>query len=177
MHLKHMDQLNLLPENNPTRPKMANYVLLSFGSDGGLNQPNGTGGREQIIFNGKLKTPDMGFECHMIVDFSDREEHATTSNNSTLQRLSERPSSAKRTKKDSPKVRDLMANQVVHSGPFSAGMVGSFIPVQSVTKPTRLGKSTTRTRKSARQRKKRIYQTKKCKCTKCITHFSNTNRA
>ena len=49
--LKHMDQLNLVPENK-TRPKMANYVLLSFGSDGGLNQPNGTG-REQIIFNGK----------------------------------------------------------------------------------------------------------------------------
>ena len=51
MLLKHMDQLNLVPENK-TRPKMANYVLLSFGSDGGLNQPNGTG-REQIIFNGK----------------------------------------------------------------------------------------------------------------------------
>lgn len=49
--LKHMDQFNLVPENK-TRPKMANYVLLSFGSDGGLNQPNGTG-REQIIFNGK----------------------------------------------------------------------------------------------------------------------------
>ena len=49
--LKHMDQLNLVPENK-TRPKMANYVLLSFGSDGGLNQPNGTG-REQIMFNGK----------------------------------------------------------------------------------------------------------------------------
>ena len=57
--LKHMDQLNLVPENK-TRPKMANYVLLSFGSDGGLNQPNGTG-REQIIFNGKaliLKTTE-----------------------------------------------------------------------------------------------------------------------
>ena len=51
--LKHMDQLNLVPENK-TRPKMANYVLLSFGSDGGLNQPNGTG-REQIIFNGKVR--------------------------------------------------------------------------------------------------------------------------
>ena len=51
--LKHMDQLNLVPENK-TRPKMANYVLLSFGSDGGLNQPNGTG-REQIIFNGKSR--------------------------------------------------------------------------------------------------------------------------
>ena len=51
MLLKHMDQLNLVPENK-TRPKMANYVLLSFGSDGGLNQPNGTG-REQIILNGK----------------------------------------------------------------------------------------------------------------------------
>ena len=51
MLLKHMDQLNLVPENK-TRPKMANYVLPSFGSDGGLNQPNGTG-REQIIFNGK----------------------------------------------------------------------------------------------------------------------------
>ena len=52
--LKHMDQLNLVPENNQTRPKMANYVLLSFGSDGGLNQPNGTE-REQIIFNGKIR--------------------------------------------------------------------------------------------------------------------------
>ena len=55
MLLKHMDQLNLVPENK-TRPKMANYVLLSFGSDGGLNQPNGTG-REQIIFNGKRRGP------------------------------------------------------------------------------------------------------------------------
>jgi len=76
-----MDQLN--PESQ-NRPKMANYVLLSFGSDGGLNQPNGTG-REQIILN-------------------DREEHVSTSNNSTLQRvLSERPTSSKRTKRDSPK--------------------------------------------------------------------------
>ena len=56
--LKHMDQLNLVPENK-TRPKMANYVLLSFGSDGGLNQPNGTG-REQIIFNGKARGRGMG---------------------------------------------------------------------------------------------------------------------
>ena len=56
--LKHMDQLNLVPENK-TRPKMANYVLLSFGSDGGLNQPNGTG-REQIIFNGKRLAPWNG---------------------------------------------------------------------------------------------------------------------
>ena len=58
MLLKHMDQLNLVPENK-TRPKMANYVLLSFGSDGGLNQPNGTG-REQIIFNGKAWGPLNG---------------------------------------------------------------------------------------------------------------------
>ena len=43
----------------------------------------------QIIFN---------------IPFLDREEHVTTSNNSTLQRvLTERPSSAKRSKKDTPK--------------------------------------------------------------------------
>ena len=45
---------------------------------------------------------------HMQAIFLEREEHVTTSNNSTLQRvLSERPSSAKRSKKDSPKGRDI----------------------------------------------------------------------
>ena len=48
--------------------------------------------------------------AHIIfkIPFLEREEHVTTSNNSTLQRvLSERPASAKRSKKDSPKGRDV----------------------------------------------------------------------
>ena len=65
MLLKHMDQLNLVPENK-TRPKMANYVLLSFGSDGGLNQPNGTG-REQMIFNGKRRGPLNGMAVTALI--------------------------------------------------------------------------------------------------------------
>ena len=54
--LKQMGQLKREPENIQRlepRPKMANYVLLSFGSDGGgLNQSRDGAGREQILFNG-----------------------------------------------------------------------------------------------------------------------------